>query len=137
MKLLGAIFILCGLLFLVLPLFIPRTGDPGAPPFMGTSAHLPQEAPEPTPRDVVPAQRGFQHLVSHTDTGFAPLSLEVEFGEVVRFVNISKRTTQISVGEDTSAPLERGMYWEYVVSSEGVLGYRSSATESGGTIIIQ
>src|SRR6185312_8803915 len=52
---------------------------------------IPPPQPPPTPSDEInaPDSHPFQHLVSYTNTGFAPSSLTITVGDTVRFTNNS------------------------------------------------
>ncbi len=94
---------------------------------------FPEDAPPPTPQDYVTAQQGFQYLVSYTANGFAPATLTVQRGEIVRFTNNSNATLQLTLsGEHT---LDHAEYFEYTFTKAGTFTFSGGTTE--GTVTVQ
>lgn len=93
-------------------------------------AGFPAEAPAPKPQDYVAAQKGFQYLVSYSDSGFHPVTLSVKRGETVRISNNSRMPVQLSLSGSKIASFGRAEYFEYLFTEAG------SFTFSDGTNVI-
>ena len=88
---------------------------------------LSKDIPAPQAQDYVPAQKGFQYLVSYTERGFTPATLSVNKGETVRFTNNSGGVLQLSLTD--TAPLSQGQYFEYTFTTSGTV------SDGGGNMV--
>ena len=87
---------------------------------------FPADAPAPTPQDYVTAQKGFQYLVSYTESGFAPVALSVKKGETIRFTNNSGNPLRLSLENAQVTSLNHAEYYEYTFANAGTFAYSDS-----------
>lgn len=92
---------------------------PAAPASATDATGLSNNGPAPTPKDYVAAQKGFQYIVSYTDTGFVPRTLAVKKGETVRFTNNSGAVLNLSLAG--AAALVHGAYFEYTFTQSAIV----------------
>ena len=88
---------------------------------------FPAEAPPPKAQDYVVAQKGFQYLVSYSDSGFHPVTLSVKRGETVRISNNSRMPVQLSLSGSKIASFGRAEYFEYLFSETGSFTFSDGA----------
>jgi len=121
------------LILAVLVFFVVRIVFPAASPAMSTQATVESlvipNAPMPADTDHVAAQKGFQYLVSYTDTGFSPGELSVKKGETVRFTNNASASIRLMMASESPQVIARGAYVEYTADTAGSFSY------SDGTIV--
>jgi plastocyanin len=117
-------------------------------------AYVPPQLP-PTAADMIDAQptTGFQYLVSYTDSGFAPTTLQVHSGDTVRFTNNSHAKLWVaatgdqlypavqngcgSSALDSCGPLNPGEYWQFTFTKTGTWEfYNNLDTSETGTITV-
>lgn len=124
-------------LFLVLNVVLPMRFSDSTEVVLRTDipSGFPQNAPAPRDVDTPEVQKGFQHLVSFTDSGFVPAVLVVKKGETVRFTNNSAASLQILIEGEKSLPLAHGQYWEHTFTQKNVIEY--SAGDITGTINVR
>ncbi len=95
---------------------------------------FPADAPAPTPRDYVTAQKGFQYLVSYTSQGFSPATLSVKKGETVRFTNNSDNLLRLSLESAQVTSLNHAEYYEYTFANAGTFVYSDSTNKVTVTV---
>lgn len=98
-----------------LRLSFPATPQPAAPAYLA----FPADAPAPKPQDYVAAQKGFQYLVSYSDSGFHPMALSVKKGEAIRFTNNSDTSLRLSLSNTRIASFGHAEYFEYAFTKTG------------------
>jgi plastocyanin len=116
---------------------IQPTVEAGAPPAMTELM-----------RQVLAESTGFQHLVSYTDDGFVPQTLDVKEGETVRFTNNATRDLWIAAAQtgsttlypsgpnemcgqsafDSCVSLKPLEFWEFTFDTSGEWSYRNNAS---------
>jgi len=90
---------------------------------------FPAEAPPPKAQDYVVAQKGFQYLVSYSDSGFHPVTLSVKRGETVRISNNSDGLLRLLFENAQITSLNRGEYYEYTFANAGAFAYSDGTSE--------
>lgn len=111
----------------------PTSSGTGQKTTTGTKTATP--VPQPLPSGVV--------LVSYTDAGFVPNTLEVKRGNVVRFVNNSNRSLWVITTVDTYSAFDQGKsvgkggIFEFTFAQTGAWGYKNlNSSSHTGTIIV-
>ena len=99
---------------------------------------------------------GFQYLVSFTERGFEPMSVTIQKGETVRFVNNSDANLWVAATGDSGAiypgtghecgqsafdtckTLKNGEFWEFTFSTVGAWSYHDNFdVERTGVVVVQ
>lgn len=113
---------------------------PPLSPRMSTQATMQEfvipNAPQPTAGDYVSAQKGFQYIVSYSDTGFSPTAFSIKKGETVRFVNNASSVLNLTIGTGEARALVRGAYVQYTAEQTGGIPY-SDHTISGTLMVTE
>ena len=138
MRYVSALFALAVLaaIAVLISMSAPRAGTLQPPPL-----GFPADAPAPKAADAVEAQKGFDALVSFTDSGFEPATIVVKAGQTIRFSNNASAPLQL-MSTDSNLFVGTGdiavhSYAEFTFTQRGQ--YRYSDVRSGitGTIVVQ
>lgn len=153
------IFIAIGII-IVLGAFMLLLETLGRAPTSVTEQTIPSDTYIPPYTDEVAAQlaasNGFQQLVSFTDNGFEPVSVQIKKGETIRFTNNSSGPMWVAArgvepariypgsGEcgqsafDMCKSIGRGEFWEFTFDAKGEWGFQNfEKPEEFGSIRVQ
>lgn len=144
---LGGLLALVLLVYLV-SLFFSAATSPAEQERTDIPRGFPQDIPTPQQSDVVPAQSGFQYLVSFTDRGFEPKAVSIKKNETVRFTNNSSGMLWVTAGDgaqvscpagvlDSCKALARGEYWQYTFTETGAILFKNSVDGSVGSVRVE
>ena len=138
--------------------YLLANAQPSAPTPAATSSEKAAEVPPLTPamEAILAKSNGFQYLVSYTDGGFEPATLDVKKGETVRFTNNSQSDLWIaetpasgsmypSTGDecgqsafDSCIPLKPQEFWEFTFDAAGTWSYKNNSDAAKtGVITVQ
>ena len=96
------------------------------------------------------ASKGFQALVSYTDTGFEPTELTIKEGETIRFTNNSSDKLWVAASGKTIYPAGGGCassafdscaafepmdYWEFTFSQSGEWDFVNNIDKTKGGVV--
>ncbi len=131
--------------------FFQKTVAPTLPVEISTVA----VPPSPEIVAYLAQSKGFQYLISYTDRGFEPQSLEIKGGETVRFINNSKEKLWVSSASDVGAlypgtgsecgqssfdsckEIKSGEFWEFEFAIAGTWSFRNAANpERQGIVVV-
>ena len=118
--------------------------------------HTPIPRPTYTPevQAQVAASKGFQDLVSYTDTGFQPSSLAISKGETIRFTNNSHSDLWVAATGQSPYPskgnscagsdldschvIHSGEFWEFTFDVVGTWSFINNIQKTdGGTVHVR
>lgn len=137
--------------------YLLANAGPSAPSPAETLSPKAAEIPPLTPvmEAILAKSTGFQALVSYTDGGFEPTTLDVKKGETVRFTNNATGDLWVAATDgagalypsvangcgssalDTCKALEPGDFWEFTFDAAGTWGYKNNSDSAKtGTVTV-